>query len=246
MIEKVFFEGVRWVFFDLDDTLFDFTQSSHVSLGEVYEMAHLDRWWKDVNAWMDHYHRINAELWRLYAPGLIDRATLRRDRFVRPLLEAGCPAEEAEDMWPELDRLYLGLLGQKPFAVEGSFDAVNRMRARGYKIGVLSNGFKEVQYSKLSSIALSHLVDCVVLSDEIDINKPDRRFFDYAAAKAGVKSGECLMVGDNPDTDVAGALDSDWRAVWYNPQACEPSEALVRAICENPGKFVSVDSLSEI
>lgn len=246
MIEEGFFKGIRWVFFDLDDTLFDFTRSSHVSLGEVYEMARLDRWWSDVDAWRDHYHRINAELWRLYAPGLIDRATLRRDRFVRPLVEAGCPEEEAEAMWPELDRLYLGLLGQKHYAVDGAQDAVRRMRARGYKIGVLSNGFKEVQYSKLSSIALSHLVDCVVLSDEIDINKPDKRFFDYALRKAGTKAEECLMVGDNPDTDVAGALESGFRAVWYNPQASEPSEALVRAIRENPAKFVSVDSLSEI
>ena len=219
-------DNVCWVWFDLDDTLYDFSGNSDICLGEVYDMARLDRWWDTVSSWREHYHRINHELWELYAPGLIDRATLRRERFVRPLTEAGCPTAEAEELWPELDRLYLGLLGQKSATIPGAVEVVRRMRARGKKIGVLSNGFKEVQYSKLSSIGLSHLVDCVVLSDEIDINKPDKRFFDYALAKSGATGADSLLVGDNPDTDIAGALAAGWRALWLAAPEAIPTETL--------------------
>ncbi len=240
------FSGVRWVWFDLDDTLYDFHGNSIVSLGEVYEIAALSRWWRDVDAWRDHYHVINAELWRLYAPGLIDRATLRRDRFVRPLVEAGCSENEAEMLWPELDRLYLGLLGQKKVCVAGAVEAVKRMRQLGYRIGVLSNGFKEVQYAKLASIGLSHLVDCVALSDEIDINKPDSRFFDYAVRKAETTAEECLLVGDNPDTDIAGALGAGWRAIWLaKPTSCS-TDALDRACKQNSSRMLRIASLDEL
>lgn len=250
MIDNVFpegfFDGIEWVWFDLDDTLYDFHGNSDLSLVEVYSMMNLQRWWTDSQAWRDHYHRINKELWDLYAPGLIDRATLRRERFFRPLVEAGCPPETAEDMWPELDRVYLGLLAQKTTTVPGAVDAVRRMRDQGYKIGVLSNGFKEVQYGKLASIGLSHLVDVVALSDEIDINKPDRRFFEYAATKAGTTAEKSLLVGDNPDTDIAGALGAGWHAVWLADPAAAPSPALNAALEANPGRCVRIDSLARL
>ena len=82
-----------WVWFDLDDTVWDFTHNSLEALAQLYRAEHLDRWWADVDAWRDNYHRHNTALWALYTPGKIDRDTLRRERFRRPLLDAG--ADEA-------------------------------------------------------------------------------------------------------------------------------------------------------
>ena len=67
-------DGIDWVWFDLDDTLYDFRANSHTSLAETYRIASLQRWWPSVDEWRDHYHRINDELWELYAPGLISQA----------------------------------------------------------------------------------------------------------------------------------------------------------------------------
>lgn len=243
------FDGIRWVWFDLDDTLYDFRLNSHLSLAEVYEMAKLRRWWPDVDAWRDHYHYINTKLWELYAPGIIDRATLRRERFFKPLTEASCPDDTAEELWPELDRLYLGLLANKKATIPSAVETVIRLRNRGLRIGILSNGFKEVQYGKLASIGIAHLVDCTVLSDEIDINKPDRRIFDYACEKAGALPSQCLMVGDNPDTDIAGAIAASWRAIWFNPRGLPQTPALAEAVAASSSRWntpVVISSLDEI
>ena len=80
---------------------------------------------------------------------------------------------------------------------------------------MVSNGFSGVQERKLKNASLE--VDVVVLSDEIDINKPDRRLFDYALQKSGATAEESLMVGDNPLTDILGALSAGWQAILFNP-----------------------------
>ena len=98
----------------------------------------------------------------------------------------------------------------------GAKTLLDTLAAKGYKIGVLSNGFKEVQYDKLRSAGVLEMIDCMVLSDEIDVNKPDKRLFDYALQKAGTTAAESILIGDNPDTDIKGAINAGWKAIFFN------------------------------
>ncbi|MDE6397384.1 MAG: HAD hydrolase-like protein, partial [Muribaculaceae bacterium] len=171
-------EWVVWL--DLDDTLWDFRGNSHESLIELFDHLKLNRFWKSPDEWIEHYHRVNSSLWDQYAKGTITRDTLRHDRFFNPFTEAGMNAEEAERLVPEADRYYLERLGLRGKLVSGAKELVDRLRQRGFRLGILSNGFKEVQYNKLRSSGLDELIDIVVLSDEIDINKPDVRLYRHA------------------------------------------------------------------
>ena len=223
MSEQKLFAGERlagrpWIWFDLDDTLWNFHDNSLVALREIYREYELDRFWPTEQQWLDDYHAVNDELWRLYSRGEITRDVLRMERFRRPLVSAGCADAEAREMSAMLDSVYLGKLGKMSGTVPGAYDVLNRLRPF-YNIGILSNGFAEVQYGKMASAGLSPLIDCVVLSDEMEINKPDRRLFDYACRKAGTEAGQCLLVGDNPDTDIAGAVGAGWKAIYFCPQA---------------------------
>lgn len=208
--------GRPWVWFDLDDTLWNFHGNSLVALGEIYRQFSLNRFWDSEERWLDSYHVVNDELWRLYSHGNVTRDVLRTERFRRPLAEAGCPADEALAMSAQLDGAYLGLLAKMAGTVPGAHEVLHRLRPF-YNIGILSNGFAEVQYGKMATAGLSSLIDCVVLSDEIDINKPDKRIFDYACRKAGTVPAQSLMVGDNPDTDISGAVGAGWTAIYFDP-----------------------------
>ncbi|MGM9852664.1 MAG: HAD family hydrolase, partial [Muribaculaceae bacterium] len=185
----------------------------------------LDCFWPTERQWLDDYHVVNDELWHLYSRGEIARDVLRMERFRRPLASAGCAEAEAREMSAMLDGVYLALLGGMSGTVPGAHEVLNRLRPY-YNIGILSNGFAEVQYGKMASAGLSPLIDCVVLSDEIEINKPDRRLFDYACRKAGTEAGRCLLVGDNPDTDIAGATGAGWKAVYFCPRTEETDKNL--------------------
>lgn len=230
-----------WVWFDLDDTVWNFTDNSLEALAQLYEAERLNRWWPDVDAWRDNYHRHNTALWALYTPGKIDRDTLRRERFRRPLTDAGVDAATAAAIAGYLDSEYLRRLALLPATIEGAHETLAALRAAGCRIGILSNGFKDTQQQKLRSSGLDVLVDLVVLSDDINVNKPDRRIYDYARRRAAelypetpCAPGDCLMVGDNADTDIRGALNAGWDAVLMSSVECGMSNGfrVIRRLCE--------------
>lgn len=208
--------GRPWVWFDLDDTLWDFRGNSLVALEQVWNDFELFRYFPVLQDWMDSYHRTNDALWRDYAAGVIQRDYLRMERFRRPLAEAGCPDREARCLSDRMDGHYLGLLRGMGGKVDGAMDLLRRLRPL-YNIGVLSNGFAEVQHGKMETAGLTPLIDCVVLSDEIEVNKPDRRLYDHACRKARTTAAQSILIGDNPDTDIAGAIGAGWRAIFFCP-----------------------------
>lgn len=216
-------DGVKWIWFDLDDTLYDFAASSLIALRHVYEKYNFKRFFADENVWFETYHRHNAALWQLYNRAEITQEKLRFDRFYLPLREGGVEEEENLSLNHDLDVVYLEALGATGLLLDGAKEALAHLKSRGYMIGILSNGFSGVQHEKLRSSGIGHLVDRIVLSDDIGVNKPDRRIFDHALRQSGVSAGESLMIGDNPDTDIAGALRAGWNAMLYAPHSHDAS-----------------------
>lgn len=218
--------GVRWIWFDLDDTLYDFAGASLIGLRYVYCKYRLERFFGCEQQWYEIYHRHNRSLWQLYNDARITQQKLRFDRFYLPLSESGMEEEENCRLNPLLDADYLRKLGSAGMLLPGSREALGHLKARGYNIGVLSNGFRGVQHEKLQSSGIAHLVDKVVLSDDINVNKPDRRIFDYALSQSGATAAGSLMIGDNPDTDIAGAVRAGWNAMLYAPR-CVDNEIVI-------------------
>lgn len=209
-------KNITTVWLDLDDTLWDFRANSRATLATLFETEGLDRWFESANAWRDCYEKHNHALWDLYNRAEVTKDYLMTERFRRPLAEAGCPAQLAVEMSEQLDPLYLGRLGECGLLVPGALELLTWLKENGYRTGILSNGFVEVQHRKLRSAAIAHMIDCVVLSDEIGVNKPDRRLYDYALGKSGATADGSLLVGDNPLTDIAGAVNAGWHAVYFN------------------------------
>lgn len=239
MTDKNFIQWsrIKMVWLDLDDTLYDFSFNSNEALAEVYDIFHLNRYWADVDSWRDDYHCVNKRLWELYAPGLITRDYLRIERFRQPLSNVGVDQENAIALSSVLDEAYLASLGHRSTTIPGAIELLKRLKTAGFHLGILSNGFTEVQYAKLTSTGIILYIDVVVLSDEIGVNKPNLPIYRYAEQKAKVTPDECMMIGDNLDTDIRGAVDAGWRAIYFNPIAI--NNVL-------PLSVVQVTSLNEI
>ena len=207
-----------WVWLDLDDTLIDFQANSRAALLRLYADCHLAGWFRDAEAWLDSYHAVNRTLWELYNNGEIDQDSLRVRRFSEPLMGAGMEREETERLSRALDPLYLDYLAGERRLMPGAAEMLRSLRELGYRIGILSNGFNGVQQRKIASAGIDGYVDLVVLSDEIGVNKPHRPIFDYAMMRSGEHCpGRHIMIGDNPATDIAGAIAAGWHAILYSP-----------------------------
>lgn len=209
------------LWFDLDDTIWDMWGNSILCLRELYVSHNLDRWFSTYDDWDEVYHRINRELWEQYGRGDITRDFLRSERFARPLRIGGADADEALRMAEELDLLYLESLGKKTALVPGAKEILEYLSRKGYRMGIVSNGFHEVQYNKLTSSGIDGYFDPVVLSDDAGINKPAPQFFDYAAERASSSALRNIVIGDNLQTDINGSLDYGWEAVWLTDKTAD-------------------------
>jgi putative hydrolase of the HAD superfamily len=90
--------------------------------------------------------------------------------------------------------------------------ALKDLRARGLKLGVVSNWDTRLR-GICEGLGLCNLVDFIVISAEVGVRKPDPRIFHVAIEKAGVRPEEALHVGDLPEEDVEGARRAAIRPV---------------------------------
>lgn len=208
---------IEVVWLDLDDTLIDFHTNSRHALQRLRDREEpLQRLFPTTDAWIETYEFHNQNLWRLYGSGEISRSYLRMERFRRPLTDAGMGEDEATELSARYDTEYLDLLAMERALVDGSIDLLRYLRDRGVRIGCLSNGFSDVQFRKLRNCGLEEWFDIVVLSDDIGINKPDRRLFDHAMERSGSSDPSAhLMIGDNAVSDIGGAIAAGWEAIHY-------------------------------
>jgi HAD superfamily hydrolase (TIGR01549 family) len=102
----------------------------------------------------------------------------------------------------------------RPF--DGALEALQALRRRGHRMGLLTNGSAAFQRRKLTRFELEPLFDLVLIEGELGYGKPDRRVFDAALAHFGAHAEACTMIGDNLDADIAGARSRGIRAVWHD------------------------------
>lgn len=206
---------MKWIFFDLDDTLFDFSRASLIALESLWrEESSVRSVFSTSVAFIDEYHIHNSRMWQLHEAGRVSSDFLKSERF-RLTLAPDRSDEATLRLSRRLNDRYLDLLGECDAPVAGAKELLTELRQK-YLIGVLSNGFKGVQYKKLVSSGLDRFIQRVVISEEIGIQKPDTRLFRYAEEATGADASTAIMVGDNPANDVQGAIDAGWRAVYFD------------------------------
>ncbi len=72
--------------------------------------------------------------------------------------------------------------------------------------------------------------DFFVFSDEVDVAKPSRKSFEIVEKEfLDIKPKEMLHIGDNPETDVLGALNSNWNAVVFGEKRCDKNVPRIKS-----------------
>lgn len=213
------FSRPKWLFFDLDDTLWDFHKNSGESLRHVFSMfPEINRRFSSFDEFSKEYHIHNSALWGDFADGKISSGMLKSERWRRTLYPDSNPLSPP-DICATIDREYLHFLAEQPGLVDGAEATLSRL-SKDFMVAVLSNGFIDTQYRKLKHSGLWRFITRTVVSDEAGFQKPDPRLYDYAVSATGA-TGTPIMIGDNPLTDILGALRAGWKAIWLNPSGKE-------------------------
>ena len=202
------------LFFDLDRTLWDFEKNSENALKELFRNKLSNR----IESF-DRFHRTykneNALLWKKYGKGKITKDYLRSARFMKTLVKFEIYDNELVE---ELSDGYVNISPRQTALFPNAHESLSYLKDLGYQMHIITNGFKEVQHIKLENCNLTQYFDFILCSDEIGINKPAPEIFAHALANTGAKASESVMIGDDYDVDVMGAIRHGLHGIHFDPQ----------------------------
>lgn len=203
-------ESIQWLLFDLDNTLLDFDEGAQVAIKQTLSHFQLhDR----ADELIRSYHQINHFCWDQFERGAIDVHTLKDQRFTMFV------EQNQLDIDPQvMNRFYLTLLSQQTEEIVGARMLLDQTFSR-FKLVLVTNGFPEVQYPRISKSAIGTYFKHIIVSEEIGHSKPAPEFFDHAFAKMGSPQKEQVMIiGDSLSSDIKGGAQYGIRTCWFNFQ----------------------------
>jgi putative hydrolase of the HAD superfamily len=201
------------VLFDLDDTLFDHARATRVALSALREVdSAFGRWSLDE---LDRRHRVVLEMW--HQEVLAGRASIEQARIARfTELVGQAGGEGAGHRAGALASQYRSVYETTWLTVPGARALVEAIAGQGLRVAVVTNNVRREQELKLARCGLTPLVDTLVTSEEVGVQKPDPKIFQTALDRIGVPAPDAVMVGDAWPTDVEGARRAGVRPVWLN------------------------------
>jgi len=210
----------KHLIFDLDRTLWDFETNARVALNEIYlEYNLIEKGISDFDEFELQYKTINEVCWADYRNGKLKKEVLRNLRFELTLKAFGIDDSKLVE---KISDLYLYKSPRLTTVIDGTFDILNYLNQR-YKLHILTNGFVEVQGIKMEKSGLKPFFDHVVASEYAGAKKPHPMAFEFTLDRINANAMDCLMIGDDPLTDIKGASDVGIDTVYFNPDGNKPS-----------------------
>ena len=205
----------KHIFFDLDRTLWDFDAAAEVAFERIYEKYDMKSLGiPNAHEFHEVYHPLNEQLWVLYREDKITKDYLNRTRFVLPLEHYGIHDTALAD---HLSEDYVYWSPRIVRLVPGTMELLDYLKPK-YHLHLITNGFQEVQHTKLSGSGLESYFETLTVSEEVGVKKPNPEIFHYALRKANASPAESLMIGDEMAVDIDGARDAGIDTILFNPK----------------------------
>ena len=209
----------KLVLIDLDDTLFDYPKTEEAAFRSTFkelgffvesELSN-DKKEEIYEKIKDRYKDVNLQLWKDLEKGAVDKDRLKVVRFEKIIEEFDLKYNPYE-----MSELYLKKLGEGIFPFEATEKLCEYLHSK-YKVGIVTNGIKEVQHSRIENSAISKYIDKIIISDEVGVNKPDKRIFEYAMNYFEIMDkSEVIMIGDSLGADIKGGQNAGIDTCWVN------------------------------
>ncbi len=209
----------KLVLIDLDDTLFDYPKTEKTAFRNTFEelgffvesdleYAKKEEIYEKIK---DRYKDVNLQLWKDLEKGAVDKDRLKVVRFEKIIEEFDLKYDPYE-----MSELYLKKLGEGIFPFEATEKLCEYLHSK-YKVGIVTNGIKEVQYSRIENSEIAKDIDKIIISDEVGVNKPDKRIFEYAMNYFEIMDkSEVIMIGDSLGADIKGGQNAGIDTCWVN------------------------------
>ncbi len=214
---------IKHVFFDLDHTLWDFDANSNQSFLYIFKQYDIS---VDFEKFTNYYYPINAKYWKLFRDNNVSKEDLRFGRLNETFTKLNYKVNA--EMIILLSEAYIDNLSNYNTLIEGSLEILDYLNPK-YSLHIITNGFIEVQDKKMQKSGLASYFNNVITSEKVGFKKPNPAIYNYALQECNAKADESIMIGDNYEADVMGALDSGLDAIFCNFRN-EPSAENIKSV----------------
>ena len=204
---------IRYVLFDVDDTLLDFGKAEAAAIRKTFERIGIPV----TDELIRRYSEINAQQWSRFEKGEITREKLLTERFDILFSELGInvPSEMAQAS-------YEYLLGIGHYFVDGAEELLEALKDK-YELYIVSNGNASVQDRRLKSAGIIPYFKDIFISERVGFNKPSAEFFDACFEHIpGFEKDKAVIVGDRLSSDILGGINAGVKTCWFNPRGDAP------------------------
>ncbi len=205
------------LFFDLDRTLYDFENNNRQTLSDLFCNHRLESLGVDCfDSFYQTYKTINYGLWQRYKNQEITKEYLNQTRFEQTLgafqISNGLAAVFASE--------YITNSPLQTKVLPGTFEILDYLSGK-YVLHIITNGFEEIQYQKLSSCGITGYFKEIITSEAAGAQKPNQAIFRHAMEVTGATPALSLIIGDDPESDILGGQQFNIDQVWLK----QPGEA---------------------
>uniref|UniRef100_UPI00321655B5 YjjG family noncanonical pyrimidine nucleotidase n=1 Tax=uncultured Draconibacterium sp. TaxID=1573823 RepID=UPI00321655B5 len=201
------------IFFDLDNTLWDFKRNSRCAMWATFNLLKLAGKGVDFDLFFERYSANNTALWTAYR-----KKEVRKSELIRLRFQLTFDALGIDDVDPvQMNDWYLTEMPKQMNVIEGALEVLKYLKTKKYKLFIITNGFREVQHKKLQNSGLGTYFEKVFISEEIKTPKPGYEIFEYAIKSTNAKKANSLMIGDDWDVDILGARNFGIDAIHFYP-----------------------------
>ncbi len=204
------FNNIEHVFFDLDHTLWDFDKNSALTFGQILKEENIELSLPDFLA---TYVPINIEYWAKYRNDLVSKEALRVGRLKDSF--AALEIQVSEVTIDNLSNKYIEVLPGFNHLLEDTLEILEYLKPK-YKLHIITNGFEEIQHSKLSNAKISNFFNSITTSEEAGVKKPHIDIFTKALNKSNALPSNSIMIGDSYEADIDGAINAGLKAIFFD------------------------------
>jgi len=196
------------IIFDADETLFNFKKSEKYALKNTMIEFGIDY---DENYHLKVYKDIYTLIWKEFENGLIIQRDLNIERFKRLLSKLNIKFDEVK-----FAKSYVKHLSCASFLYDDSMALIESLH-KDYRLIIITNGLKDVQDNRIRKSVIGKYFEDVVISDEIEVSKPDPKIFQHALKNINhTDKTKVLMVGDSLTSDIQGGIRFGIDTCWFN------------------------------
>ena len=120
-------------------------------------------------------------------------------------------------------------------------ESLAKLRKKGYRLWLLSNAQEVFTKYELQHLGLLDAFDGIYISSTFGYRKPDTRFFRTLLEEQHLDAAKCLMIGNDRETDIAGAKAAGLATFYMHTDLTPPEQASANP--DNPMEFEGDDWL---